>query len=178
MRRIILGIFAVCSVCFGERGVVTIGGGNFYPGRNERMVGQFEVLEGLGAKMCRIAVSPDEYYAKDGKPHPERLDEVVLAAKKYDVTPMVLFEYYTRFHGDIGGYDKWYSVGKAFAERFAPGSSFLKPKGIDDWGIEWWSDYYPGDSATLFEIEDSSAEFNLPLQCQKTIFIEKGQPKF
>ena len=40
---------------------------------------------------------------------------------------------------------------------------------IDTWNIQWWSDYYPGDGATLFETEDATYSV---LICFETAFPE------
>jgi apolipoprotein N-acyltransferase len=40
---------------------------------------------------------------------------------------------------------------------------------IDEWEIEWWSDYYPGDSATIFDLGD--AQYGV-LICFETAFPE------
>jgi hypothetical protein len=62
---------------------------------------------------------------------------VVLEAHRHGITPMFLFEYYTRWHGELGGYEKWFAIGQAFAERFRPNSPWLPSQGIRDWGVSY-----------------------------------------
>lgn len=108
-----------------------LGGGNIrVPPRAE----QFETLARIGAGMCRIPIHPNDYF-RDGRPSPERIDQAVLMAHRHGITPMLLFEYYTRFHGELGDGARWRDIGRAFAARFRPGSEWLKSEGVEDWGI-------------------------------------------
>ena len=116
-----------------------IGGGNF-PIRGDQ--GRFETLRHLGAGMCRIPISPGDYWDGEGRrATPERMDQGVLMAWRHGVRPMVLFEYYTRWHGELGDTAQWKAIGQAFAERFHPGSPWLAEQGVDDpeWGIVFYS---------------------------------------
>jgi len=93
------------------------------------------VLRTVGLGMCRIPLDGRAYW-KDGSPNPEAADVAVLAVAKNGVTPILLLEYYTRWHDAIGGYDKWRAIGRALAERFAPGGEFLKGHNVPaGWGI-------------------------------------------
>jgi len=113
----------------------TLGGGNLSLQGDEA---KFTVLQQLGAAMCRVPLDARAYW--DGqKPTPEKADGVVLKAHRHGITPMFLFEYYTRWHGDLGGYEKWFAIGQAFAERFRPNSSWLQSQGIRDWGVTCYS---------------------------------------
>jgi hypothetical protein len=115
----------------------TIGGGNFDSGRRlDSAPARFKALNTIGGGICRIPISVNDYYnPRDNAPHPQRLDELVLMAHRHGITPMVLFEYYTRWNGPLGGRDKWLAVGRAYAGRFRPNSPFLLANGIRDWGI-------------------------------------------
>ena len=117
----------------------TIGGGNIEGGRDLARAGtQLKALNAVGAGMCRIPVSPHIYWL-EGMPHPEQLDGLVLLVHNRGLTPIFLFEYYTRSTPELGGRDKWRSVGHAFAERFRPNSPWLKSRGISDWGVVFYS---------------------------------------
>jgi len=131
-----------CTACVGAGGDIPsrLGGGNFGPGRLEQTASQFEILRAINAGMCRGTVSENEYCPPQTKtPRPERFDDLILQAHASGVTPMILFEYYTRWNGSLGGHDKWFAVGKAFAERFAPDSPWLQSKGIRNWGVTFYS---------------------------------------
>lgn len=108
-----------------------IGGGNIgMKGDAEKLA----VLKSLGAGFCRVPVHPAEYW-NDGKPLPERLDAVILAAHAHGVAPVLLFEYYTRWNGELGGAAKWHAIGRAFAGRFPPNSAWLRSQSVTDWGV-------------------------------------------
>jgi hypothetical protein len=114
-----------------------MGGGNFAITKSlTKSEIQFKVLKTLGAGMCRIPVHAGIYWSRhDNKTYPQKCDELIILARQYDVQPVLLFEYYTRWNGELGGKKKWHAIGRAFAERFRPNSEFLKSKGITDWGI-------------------------------------------
>jgi hypothetical protein len=116
-----------------------MGGGNFSAHRLDQAEVQFDILNQLGAGMCRVTVDERDYYTQSGTSVPERLDDLILLASKHHIEPMLLFEYYTKWNGPLGDHDKWFQVGHAFARRFAPNSEFLKSHGIDDWGIRFYS---------------------------------------
>ncbi len=140
-----MGAAAACPLAAGARETIAapaglpavLGGGNVNVGRDLEKAGcQYRVLKDLGAGMCRIPVSEGVYFSpQEKKPLPERCDEVVLLARKHDVTPVFLFEYYTRWNRPLGGRDRWHAIGRAFAERFSPGSPFLESRGVRDWGV-------------------------------------------
>lgn len=116
-----------------------IGGGNITL-RESDYTRNLEILQNLGAGMCRIPVNESIYYPqREAKPLPERLDAVILAAHRHGIEPILLFEYYTRWQGPLGGSEKWQAIGRAFAERFAPGSEWLRAQGIYDWGVRTYS---------------------------------------
>jgi hypothetical protein len=67
------------------------------------------------------------------------LDRLDLLVHEHGLRPIFLFEYYTRWNGELGGRDKWDSIGRAFAERFRPNSLWLKSQGVTDWGVVYYS---------------------------------------
>ncbi len=109
------------------------GGGNFYPDARNT---QFQVLQKLGAGQCRLTF--DNFY-QNGKATPNMLDDVVWNSYQHGVIPMILFEHYVQVHGDFGGKQKWFDIGKAFATRFRPNGEFWKMKGVAGVGITVYS---------------------------------------
>jgi hypothetical protein len=95
---------------------------------------RLDLLRQLGAGHCRIPISSNDYW-KGGKPTTDRPAELVLAALKRGIRPVILFEYYTRWSGELGGREKWHAIGRAYAEQFRPGSEFLESRGIRKRGV-------------------------------------------
>ena len=105
----------------------TLGGGNI--SRNISQAGtQFDALNTVGAGMCRIPVSPNDYGLDTGQPHPEKLDELILLAHRHGIEPILLFEYYTRWHPSLHDHKRWHAIGRAYAQRFQPNSDWLRKK--------------------------------------------------
>ena len=118
-----------------------MGGGNIMLGSDlQQAERQFRALRAAGVGMCRFPVGKNDYWAQpEGRPSPERHDALVLAAHRHGVRPIMLFEFYTRWHGEIGDQEQWRQVGRAYAQRFRPNSPFLKEHGIEDWGIDFFA---------------------------------------
>lgn len=113
----------------------TLGGGNYnFHNGPEPM----KLLKHLGLGMTRIPVDMENYW-NGTVPTPEKIDQQVLIAHQYGVTPILLFEYYTRFKVDLGGSDKWKAIGQAYAGRFAPNSAWLRSQGIQNWGVTYYT---------------------------------------
>jgi hypothetical protein len=108
-----------------------LGGGNLPAAGDEA---KFGVLRDLGATVCRMPLSPRDYW-DGGKPVPERADAGVRMAHAHGIEPVLLFEYYTRWKEPLGDGAKWRAIGVAFAERFRPGSPWLEKQGIRGWGV-------------------------------------------
>ena len=115
-----------------------LGGGNITRNLSKAEV-QLEALRAVGVGMCRIPVSPNDYGLDTGEPHPERLDDVIVLAHQQNIEPILLFEYYTRWHPSLYDRARWFAIGQAYAERFQPNSDWLKSKGIRDWGVRFYS---------------------------------------
>ena len=132
---ILIAILAACAFAeaSSSRADVPgmIGGGNIGVKGDEA---KLAVLKSLGAGFCRVPANATEYW-NGGKPLPERFDDVILAAHAHGVAPVLLFEYYTRWNIEIGGAEKWHAIGRAFAERFHPNSTWLRAHNITDWGV-------------------------------------------
>jgi hypothetical protein len=108
-----------------------LGGGNL-PAAGD--AAKFGILRDLGASVCRLPLSPREYW--DGtRAVPEKADAGILMAHAHGIEPVLLFEYYTRWKEPLGDAPKWRSIGTAFAERFRPGSPWLEKQGIRGWGV-------------------------------------------
>ena len=118
-----------------------IGGGNIGVRRDlSRAEAQLTILRDLGCGMCRIPLAESIYCSpRDKRPHPEACDDLVLLCRRYDIEPIFLCEYYTRWAGPLGGYEKWKTVGRALAERFAPDSPWLRSKGVEGWGVRFYT---------------------------------------
>ena len=118
-----------------------IGGGNVMIRRNlSEAERQLAVLRDLGCGMCRIPLAESIYFSpRDKRPHPEQCDDLVLLCHRHGVTPIFLCEYYTRWNGPLGGYEKWKTIGRALAERFRPDSPWLASKGVRGWGVRFYT---------------------------------------
>ena len=116
-----------------------LGGGNIENTRDPaRVEAKLKALNAVGVGMCRLPVSANDYDVQ-GTPRPERLERLVLLVHEHGLRPIFLFEYYTRWNGELGGREKWDRIGRAFAERFRPNSPWLKSQGITDWGVVYYS---------------------------------------
>ena len=130
---LLLSLCVPASV-LGDPGRI-MGGGNI-PIKGD--AARFRALNAVGAGVCRIPIDVRAYWNGTAAT-PEKADAAVLMARRFGITPMILFEYYTRWHGDLGGREKWHAIGRAFATRFAPNSDWLRSQGIADWGVTFFS---------------------------------------
>jgi hypothetical protein len=115
-----------------------LGGGNLSKNLDKAKV-QIQALQAVGVGMCRIPVSPGEYGLDDGKPQPQRLDDLILLLHESGIEPILLFEYYTRWHPELHGHGRWTVIGEAYAERFEPNSDWLREHEIENWGVRYYS---------------------------------------
>ena len=111
----------------------SLGGGNV--GTNGGNVSaltlaQLDVLQALGADSCRTNLYPGSYI-KNGKdwdtPSPEVMDEVMSAAMRRNIRPVVLLEYYAPQYvqsSGFGNWGQWYGIGRAFATHLRPGGTW------------------------------------------------------
>ena len=113
-----------------------MGCGNFDNGKAGIQEGQqFAVLKAAGVKSCRMPLYPYTYYWAHQRATPERFDDAALQAHSFGITPVLLFEYYTRFPTPLGGYQVWHDIGQSFATRFRPNSPWWLAQGIADYGV-------------------------------------------
>ena len=119
-----------------------MGGGNFTNGdvgANERR--QFAVLETLDAHACRINLYPGKYLVNNdwNRPNIHALDNILLLAHTRNVTPLLLFEFYSDYilknNMAAGSEAQWAGLGRAFAERYRPNGAWARENRIKDWGI-------------------------------------------
>ncbi len=118
---------------------------------NPASINIYEAANILGYGAARGNLNHHEYW-QNGVPVTDKLDRV-LGWYKYGVKPLLLFNHYPDSAHPVGSYEKWFAIGRAFAERFRPNSSFLLSKGIKDWGIteymafnepQWHERRHPG----------------------------------
>ncbi len=140
LAQAVFALFLAGSVLSPTKADVpeTLGGGNIDRNLAKAEV-KFKALNAVGAGMCRIPVSPGDYGLDTGQPYPERLDELILLAHQHRIEPILLFEYYTRWHPKLHDHARWSLIGRAYAERFQPNSEWLKSKGIAGWGVRYYS---------------------------------------
>lgn len=117
-----------------------MGGGNIENGISvDLATSRFKALNSVGTKNARFAVYG--YWDNNAQtPRAWDLDWLVKQANTYGVTPQLIFEYDSSyFTVPIGGYNKWYQIGRAHAERFRPNSPWLQSQGIYNWGLTVYS---------------------------------------
>ena len=133
---LILALLLILTPALARDPGSMFGGGNFTNGRTDYDL-QYAALRAFGGSVIRMNLYPFWYY-RNGSPSPEVVDDAVLQAYSYGVTPLLLFEYYGSYAeaGELlGGYEKWYDIGRAFAVRFGPNSEWLLSNGVENWGI-------------------------------------------
>lgn len=108
-----------------------LGAGNFTNGSvNKESEAQFQLLKAVGGTRCRINLYPSVYLLNSDweRPNPACLDAILLAARRYGVRPMLLFEFYSDYEKKgtikLGTYEQWFHLGKAFAEYCRPNGTW------------------------------------------------------
>lgn len=125
---------------------------NAKPNETDRM----DQLKELHLGWARISLYPQYYYG-NGKPLSTNLDPVMLQLYQRHVSPMILFEYYGSYtqRGQlIGNYDKWYSIGRAYAERYGPGGKWAQEQGVNNWGVRVFSAFNEPDVENSISFDD------------------------
>ncbi|GAB2671556.1 hypothetical protein ACFQWB_13440 [Paenibacillus thermoaerophilus] len=113
-------------------------------------------LKELNLGWARINLYP-QYYYSNGKPLPVSLDTVMLQLYRRQISPFILFEYYGSYADigqELGDYDKWHAIGRAYAKRYAPGGDWAREQGIDDWGVRVFSALNEPDVERSIPFED------------------------
>lgn len=121
-------------------GSMAAGGNVSLRGGEAGWIASFRTLNDLGASVVRVIVHPAAAGWAGTAPAPERLDRLMQLAHDHRLTPVVLLQAYDGpdgdTSGDLGGYDTWQALGRAYAGRFAPGGAFQRERGIaGGWGV-------------------------------------------
>jgi subtilase family serine protease len=140
-----------------------MGGGNFVDGETGTdIVNRYTALSILGARMCRMNLYPDNYYVGSAAV-PTLQDAAILQAHANNITPMFLFEYYGDYAQQgipLGGYSKWFAIGRDFATRFRPNSPWLISQGINGWGVSVYSAMNEPDNEGLIPTNGTNSYQN------------------
>lgn len=97
---------------------------------------QYRALNIARTRTTRFNLYPGTYWnSGNSTATPQSIDAAILQAYSYGITPMILFEHYGGY-GSPGDYNKWYTIGREFALRFAPNSAYLQSQGISNWGVD------------------------------------------
>ncbi len=141
IKALFIGLFFSCAAASVAQDITYLtGSGNFTNGETtEREIHQINALNYCGAKRTRVSVYPSYYYNSDTQMgNPSSIDSIMILLHQGGITPMILFEYYGWYNA-LGSYDKWYEIGRSFAERWRPNSPYLLSKNITNWGISVYS---------------------------------------
>lgn len=151
---------ATVTVTVGSSATIgaSTGGGNIY--KNDGGSSKIGDLASLNCGRARLALYPTNDYWSGGAASPNRNDAVVLALLNAGVKPYVHFEWEPSWtpanvSGPQENYTDWFSLGRAFALRFAPNSTFLTNRGLTDIGVTEYAainepDRSRGESGTTF----------------------------
>lgn len=109
-------------------------------------------FQSSGVKTTRIGYDRLSKFWDGTRAMPEVMDSDMLKAYDLGITdPVLMLTPYTTWEGsDVVGYDRWFKIGYAFAERFRPNSAFLLSKGIKDWGITHYTAFNEPDNPGFF----------------------------
>lgn len=93
-----------------------------------------------GGKVARLGSDRSTAFWNGTAATPQNFDGQVKAAHQNNLRALINLVQYTKFEPNvpIGGYDKWYKIGRAFAQRFQPNSAWLVSQGINNWGVEYY----------------------------------------
>ncbi len=133
-------VFLLPTCTFSYAGVPgsSLGGGELEPCSYDHATNllRAQTLNNAHVSYTRIVGEADRYWVNNA-PVPSCLDDSMLLAYQYNLTPTILLNWQGDSDGtNAGSYQKWYSIGSAFAERFKPGGSFCKQYGITGtWGV-------------------------------------------
>jgi Secretion system C-terminal sorting domain len=137
IKVLLISMFFVFKIdCIAQDITYLTGSGNFTNGETtDEEIHQINALNFYGAKRTRVSLYPSYYYNVDNqKGNPSSIDSIMILLYQGGITPMILFEYYGWYNA-LGSYEKWYEIGRSFAERWRPNSPYLLSKNITNWGI-------------------------------------------
>ena len=142
MKKIVLFLTLVTSgLSFAQDLPSMSGGGNFTNGNfGVQTKQQLKILKDYyGVGKARINLYPNYYYNKQqAKATPASIDSVMILFYESGIEPILLFEYYGSYN-DLGTKQKWETIGREFAKKWAPNSAHLISKGIKNWGIKHYT---------------------------------------
>lgn len=117
-----------------------MGGGNLVNDETSLTERRASICRQFGCGVARLTVFPPYYYSDyRGETLEDKITDNVLQMYRAGIEPTILFEYYDKYKNPLGKREKWYQIGKAFAEKYRPGSDFLRNKGIQNWGIRQYT---------------------------------------
>lgn len=141
LKMLFLLVVCFCANHINAQDITYLtGSGNFTNGETtEQEIRQINALNYYGAKRTRVSLYPSYYYNSSTQMgNPSSIDSIMILLHQGGITPMILFEYYGWYNA-LGSYDKWYEIGRSFAERWRPNSPYLLSKNIKNWGISAYS---------------------------------------
>lgn len=97
---------------------------------------RLQALRDSGGKSARLGSDRAANFWNGSAPTPQNFDQQVRDCYQFDLIPVMNLIQYTTWEPNMGSYDKWYAIGRAFAERFQPNSQWLRSQGISNWGVE------------------------------------------
>lgn len=69
-----------------------------------------------------------------------QIDDQILAARSKGIVRVLInFNWKQSSGKPIGTYDQWFDTGNEYAQRYRPNSSWLKSKGIYNWGVQYYA---------------------------------------
>ena len=126
-----------------------MGSGNFDLEFNSDFGTQYDVLNTNGVKVARINLYSGNYWNGSAPVTDVVTDNTIKQAYSKGITPMIHFSYYAKdlnqYNVTFGGTAKWYAIGRAFALRYAPNSSWLQSQGINNWGVNLYTAFNEPD---------------------------------
>lgn len=144
----ILSFLVLASVLrAGESSTISmmLGGGNFDNGKvADDTDTKIRILQALHMKRCLVNLYPGAYLAGIGKwnePGAGKMDALMEKLHAGGIEPVLLFEYYTDYYEKEGfGTEKqWEAIGRAFAERYAPGGTWAKERNLENYGVRLYT---------------------------------------
>lgn len=116
----------------------------------------YEVMRAAKVQLARVSTYPWDYFDEASKTaKPQSFDSLVVRCQRNGLDAYILCEQNVKLNGDgsldlnwwnqVRGYDDWYKVGRALAERFRPNSPWLRARGITNWGVKEYSAFNEPD---------------------------------
>lgn len=135
MNRYTPLLLSACALTFltGLGDIPSISGGNRIF-NSDQSDDRYQAIVDCKMTMTRFEVY-STHFNYGGSVSPSKMDSQILDSYGYGIKPILYFHYFIdQETKDLLYYD-WYQIGRQFAERFRPNSSWLKSQGINDWGV-------------------------------------------